>query len=753
MSHTAEDRDAAERHFARSILAMLAVTPEVTFGTTGEQDELTAPVRAGSALTGERCLELFDAQLASRHLDVAARWLRAQGLGFYTIGSSGHEGNAAVAAALRPTDPALVHYRSGAFYLVRAAQAAPPRDGVGDVLLGLVAAVEEPIAGGRHKVFGHADLHVIPGTSTIASHLPRAVGLAFSLDRAARLGAAARWPADAIVLASVGDASVNHSTAAGALNTAAYCAYQRLPLPLLAVCEDNGIGISVRTPPGWVAAAASGRPGLRYFHADGSDLADVFDTALAAAEWVRERRSPAFLHLSVVRLGGHAGTDPETAYREPAEVASGLAADPLIGTARLLIKAGLLSPGEVLDRYEASRGHILDRAARLGGAPRLDSAAEVMKPLAPRCPDAVAAGAAGAASNETRRAVFSGRLPESAGPLTLAQAINATLTDALAARPEMLVFGEDVARKGGVYGVTRGLLARFGAGRVFDTLLDEQSILGLALGAGLAGLLPVPEIQYLAYLHNAADQIRGEAATLSFFSQGRFRNPLVARIAGYAYQGFGGHFHNDNSVAALRDIPGLIVASPARPDDAAAMLRTCLAAASADGSVCVFLEPIALYHTRDLLAAGDGGWRAPYDPPELWADRHVPVGRAAVHGDGTDLTIVTFGNGLWLSLRAADRLAADGIGCRVVDLRWLAPLPAEDILREAEATGRVLVADETRRTGGVSEAVLAALADGGFRGQAARVTSQDSFVPLGDAAAAVLLSQADIETAARALLR
>jgi 2-oxoisovalerate dehydrogenase E1 component len=777
MSHTAEERDAVERHFATSILALRAVTPEPPYGDGDQRRQPAfpaddgqrarpgagtgraasadpmAPVRAGSALTGARCLELFDAQLASRHLDLAARWLRSQNAGFYTIGSSGHEGNAGLAAALRPGDPALPHYRSCAFYLARAAQATPPRDGVGDVLLGLAAAVAEPIAGGRHKVLGHADLNVIPVTSTIASHLPRAVGLAFSLGRAARLGSAAPWPADAIVLASVGDASINHSTAAGALNTAAYCAYQRLPLPLLVVCEDNGLGISARTPPGWVAAAASGRPGLRYFHAHGADLADVYDTASAAAQWVRQHRSPAFLHLSVVRLGGHAGADPETAYRRPAEIAADLAADPLIGTARLLIDAGLLSPGDVLDRYEASRTRVLARAAELAGAPRLVSAAQVMAPLAPRCPEAVAAGAAAAAGEEARRAAFGGRLPESGGPLTLAQAINATLVDALASRPGMLVFGEDVARKGGVYGVTKGLLAAFGAGRVFDTVLDEQSILGLALGAGLAGLLPVPEIQYLAYLHNAADQLRGEAATLSFFSQARYRNPLVVRIAGYAYQGFGGHFHNDNSVAALRDIPGLILASPARPDDAAAMLRTCLAAAAADGSVCAFLEPIALYHTRDLLAAGDGRWRTRYDPPDRWAAGHVPVGRGRTHGAGTDLTIVTFGNGLWLSLRAADRLAADGIGCRVLDLRWLAPLPAGDILREAAATGRVLIADETRRTGGVSEAVLAVLADGGFDGRAARVTSEDSFVPLGDAATAVLLSQPAIEAAARSLVR
>ena len=166
---------------------------------------------------------------------------------------------------------------------MRAAEAARPGDGVRDVLLGLVAAAAEPISGGRHKVFGHADLHIIPQTSTIASHLPRAVGLAFALGRAARLGAASRWPADAIVVASLGDASVNHSTAVGALNTAGYCAYQRLPVPLLFVCEDNGLGISVRTPRGWVGGGHSGRPGFTYFRADGSDLADVYDTALAAA--------------------------------------------------------------------------------------------------------------------------------------------------------------------------------------------------------------------------------------------------------------------------------------------------------------------------------------------------------------------------------------------------------------------------------------------------------------------------------------
>jgi 2-oxoisovalerate dehydrogenase E1 component len=203
----------------------------------------------------------------------------------------------------------------------------------------------------------------------------------------------------------------------------------------------------------------------------------------------------------------------------------------------------------------------------------------------------------------------------------------------------------------------------------------------------------------------------------------------------------------------LRDVPGLVIASPALPDDAAAMLRTCLAAAAVDGAVCAFLEPIALYHTRDLHEDGDGLATAAYAPPERWADVHVPLGRARTHGDGTDLTLVSFANGLHMSLRVAARLEREGVRCRVVDLRWLAPLPVEDLLREAGATGRVLVVDETRRTGGVSEAVVTALVDGGFEGRVRRVASEDSPIPLGDAALHVLLSEATVEAAARELLR
>ncbi|PPJ37767.1 MFS transporter [Nocardia nova] len=772
----------------------------------GPRRAATDPIGSGSPITVGTCLDLFDAQATSRHLDFAARRLGAGKRGYYSIGSSGHEGNVVLAQALRSTDPALLHYRSGAFFVHRCRQI-PGLDPIRDVLLGVVAAAADPISGGRHKVFGSAPASVIPQTSTIASHLPRAMGLAFALDRARRLGRDTPWPRDAVVLCTFGDASANHSTATGAINAAIHTAHQGIPMPLLFVCEDNGLGISVPTPPGWIEAAFGSRPGLRYFDADGSDLRQALSVASAAAESVRVRRRPALLRLRTVRLLGHAGSDVESAYRRPEDIEADRRRDPVAATARLLVEIGAATAAEVIARYDAIGARVAAMAAQVAGEPHLDSAEAIRAPLefgragqpspaptpGPRAGDRMppesalrtdtaehpesGTGSAAAAEPgdrtdpgaspaavpadstdtstdgetspaERSNAGASQHTADRTGPMTLAQAINHTLASLLGHDLDVLVFGEDVGRKGGVYGVTKGLQREFGARRVFDSLLDEQSVLGTALGAGLAGFVPIPEIQYLAYVHNALDQIRGEAATLSYFSAGQYHNPMVVRIASFAYQrGFGGHFHNDNSVAALRDIPGVVVAAPSRADDAAAMLRRCVEAARSEGRVCLYLEPIALYHTRDLHRPGDGGWLA------IPADDPASLGRARIHGDGTDLTIVTFANGVPMSLRVAQRLADNGIHARVLDLRWLTPLPVGDLLHHARATGAVLVADETRRSGGVSESVCTALLDGGFDGHLARVTSADSFVPLGPAAELVLLSEAAIEAAAHRLLK
>jgi 2-oxoisovalerate dehydrogenase E1 component len=691
---------------------------------------------------------VFRAQCLSRHTDLLARRLRAEGHGYYTIGSAGHESNAAVALASRHTDPALLHYRSGAFYVARSIQAHAATgmhgpsisDPVDDILAGMFAHTDEPIAGGRHKVFGHPHTSVIPQTSTIASHLPRAVGVAMAIGRAKKIKQKLRWPDDAITICSFGDASANHSTALGAINSASNMAYQQLPVPLIFVCEDNGIGISVRTPSGWIEAAFSNRPGMRYVSVDGFDAGATLDVCRDAVDYVRAKRAPLFLHLRTVRFLGHAGTDVERGYRSLDEIRAGVSRDPILGTAQALSARGI-SPEDLVVEYMRCANHVEALATdRLGHGRELTTAREVMSVLAPR-PEPITV---------PRPSEPIPVVPPRGGS-TIAQAINIALSFILERDGGSLLFGEDVAVKGGVYGVTKGLRNKFGAARVFDTLLDEQSILGVALGTAVSGLLPIAEIEYLAYLHNAEDQLRGEAATLQFFSKGVYSNGMIVRIAGYGYQkGFGGHFHNDDSVAVLRDIPGIVVASPSRPTDAAAMLRTLAISARDFGTVGVMLEPIALYHQADLHEPGDGLWLEPIDENLIITDHDsADIGSIRRYGpEEAHVTIVTFGNGLWMALRVAERLATE-VRCNVIDIRWIAPLPLDAIL--ASVPNRVLVVDETRASGGVSEGIVTGLIDRGYCGPLARVTSKDSFIPLGDAANLVLLSETEIENSVRAI--
>jgi len=701
-----------------------------------------AALHPGSSLTAAGALALFEDQLLSRQLDIAARRLKAKGHGFYTIASAGHENNAVVAAQLELSDPCYLHYRSGAFMMARARRL-PRATPVFDTLLSLCASREDPISHGRHKVWGSAELNVPPQTSTIASHVPKAVGAAFALNRARRLGVQPEPPPGTLVCCTFGDASANHATALAGINAARYAHRRGSPMPVLFVCEDNGIGISVDTPRRWITDAFGSLRHLRYFEADGS-LDEVWETVRIAVGTCRQTRGPVFLHLRTIRLWGHAGSDVETAYRALPEIEAIEARDPLLANARRLVECGAAAPAELAALVASIRERVAAAEEEAATRPRLGTRGEVMAPLAPYDEDACRADAAARAPG--REEFWGSRLPEQAtAPTkrTLAAHINAALADEMLRRKEMVVFGEDVGKKGGIYYVTAGLQEKFGVARVFDTLLDETTILGVAQGTASMGLLPVPEIQYLAYLHNAIDQLRGEASSLSFFSAGQFRNPMVVRIASFAYQkGFGGHFHNDNAIGALREIPGLVVAAPSRGDDAARMLRGCVAMARRSGRVVAFLEPIALYHTKDLHEDGDGLWLTDYPPP---GEVLLP-GEAGVTGEG-DVLVVTYANGVPMSLRAA---RAAGIAARVLDLRWLAPLPFAAIDAEAETARSVVVVDECRATGaGIADAVLAHLAERGFRGRLKAVRAADSFIPIGPAADTVLVQEAEIAAALR----
>ena len=710
----------------------------------GARDYPPGAAPAGG-MSHREAVSIFRSACLSRALDRVSRAMQAAGEGFYTIGSSGHEGMAAVAAALRPSDMAFLHYRDAAFQIQRASQV-PGTTVAWDMLLAFACAADDPISGGRHKVLGSRALAIPPQTSTIASHLPKAVGAAYSIGLARRHPPEHRQLGDdAIVMCSFGDASANHSTAQGALNTAQWSAFQSVPMPVLFVCEDNGIGISTRTPRGWIAASFSARPAIRYFACNGLDIYETRRVAGEAADYVRRRRRPAFLHVSTVRLYGHAGADVASTYLPREVIEAEEADDPLLHSVRLLDQAGALGPDEALAIYLETERRVERIAADAVARPRLRTAAEVMAHLVP--PPRACTPSNGP-SQEARGAAFGADLKAMATPQIMSRLINWALTDLMLAHREVVVMGEDVGRKGGVYGVTQKLIDRFGRARVIDTLLDEQSILGLAIGMAHNGFVPIPEIQFLAYLHNAEDQLRGEAATLPFFSRGQFTNPMVLRIAGLGYQkGFGGHFHNDNSVAVLRDIPGLILACPSNGADAVMMLRECVRLSREEQRLVVFLEPIALYPMRDLHEPGDGGWLGLYPEPAA----RIPFGQVGEHGEGRDLAIVTFGNGAYLARQAQARLASAGIEAKVVDIRWLSPLPEDAIVAAVSRSARVLVVDETRRTGGVAEALMALLTERtGLPHE--RLTAQDSFIATGPAYGATMPSADDIVAAARRIV-
>lgn len=647
-------------------------------------------------LSKQLAIEIFTSQIESRHLDIVARILRKENKGFYTIGSSGHEGNAAIAAAFNVSDMAFLHYRSAAFMLQRARQFyGEPR--LYDQLLSLVASKLDPISGGHHKVFGSLELYVPPQTSTVASQLPKALGAAYSIAKAKDLKITPVLDEHAVIICSFGDASFNHSTAQGAFNSAQWINDHHLPLPIVFVCEDNGIGVSVPTIEDWIETNVKARQNMTYLSCDGFNFFDVYKQATQAAQTARTEKVPVFLHMKTVRLLGHAGSDIELHYHTQAQIEMLEAQDPLLCSAGIMCKSGIMTKQEILDLYEQTRHTIAELAAKAADQPKLTTATEVMASIIP--------------PKRKQKILFNNVTAPNVASLsdmTIAQAINTSLEHTLQKYPNAVIFGEDVGKKGGVYRVSADLQQKFGAKRVWDTLLDEQTILGSAIGFAHNNILPIPEIQYLAFLHNAIDQLRGEAATLSYFSNGQFTNPMVIRIPGLAYQkGFGGHFHNENTFAAIRDIPGVIMACPSTSVDAFNLLQECVRLAQEEQRIVVFLEPIALYFAKDTNLQP---------------------------ASGKDFLIISYGNGAYLS-RLAMQEVKDQRGT-LLDLRWLAPLNASEIIAQVQKFRRVLIVDECRKTASLSEQILTLLYEAELltnERKVQRITAEDSFIPIGDA--------------------
>ncbi|MDA8280710.1 MAG: thiamine pyrophosphate-dependent enzyme, partial [Actinomycetota bacterium] len=336
-------------------------------------------------------------------------------------------------------------------------------------------------------------------------------------------------------------------------------------------------------------------------------------------------------------------------------------------------------------------------------------------------------------------------------PVVMAEAIRLTLHQLMAADERVRVFGEDVADaddelllqvegKGGVFGVTRGLQRRFGSARCANTPLAEANIVGRAVGQGLRGLRPVAEIQFFDYIWPAMQQLRSEAATVRWRSAGAFSCPMVVRVAIGGYLAGGAIWHSQSGESIFAHVPGLLVAFPSRAEDAVGLLRT----AVAGEDPVLFLEHKHLYRQRDA---------ADPMPAEGWS---LPFGQGSVVRPGTDLTIVTWGATVRLSLAAAARLANEGAEVEIIDLRTLVPWDQALVAESLSRTSRLLVVHEDMRTAGFGAEVAAWAASACFWSLDApveRVTALDTWVPYAPELETAVLPQIDdIVTGARRVL-
>jgi 2-oxoisovalerate dehydrogenase E1 component len=470
-----------------------------------------------------------------------------------------------------------------------------------------------------------------------------------------------------------------------------------LKLPLLMYIEDNGFGISVssrmQTPGGNIAANLRSFSGLTLFEGDGADPQDAAARIGEAVGFVRERRAPALLRLTVPRLSGHSGQDTQT-YKTAEIIARERAHDPLHRLERYLVPERMSEREwrEIGESAEREVEQAVERALKrpLPDATRITRHVFTESDAAGRPQLQEQGGLAPLGIAPPRASTEAHPEPSRINMLT---AIRRTLDAELAVNPRMMVFGEDVGPKGGVHGATLGLQEKHGADRVFDTSLSEEGIIGRAVGMALAGLLPVPEIQFRKYADPATEQMN-DCGTMRWRTANRFAAPMVVRIPGGFFK-CGDPWHSQtNEVAWVHGI-GWQVAVPSNAEDAVGLLRAALR-----GN-----EPTVFFEHRALL---DGAWaRRPY-PGD---DYVVPFGKARCVREGSELTVVTWGAMVERCEMAAQ---ASEVLVEVLDLRTLAPWDCEAVLASVRKTRRCLIVHEDNLSAGFGAEVAAVLAREAF---------------------------------------
>jgi 2-oxoisovalerate dehydrogenase E1 component len=669
----------------------------------------------------------------SRAIDDREIALQKQSRVFFQISGAGHEALLlGLAHELRPGyDWFFPYYRDLALMLGLGITAE-------QVLLQAVGSAEDPASGGRQMPahWGDRDRNVVTQSSPTGSQCIPAVGCAEAgryIVRRQHLGLPAHG--DEVTYVSLGEGATSEGEFWESLNTA--CTEH---LPVLFVVADNGYAISVPSAeqsPAPVNELVKGFAGLQTWTIDGTDYFDVRRAAKAVVSHVRAGVGPALMHATVTRPYSHSAADTQSKYRLPHELEWEAQNDPIERLEAALIAGGVLSGDEAAELRDEARRTVAEAAKAALARARPDTSTVLDHVVAlPDIPDPGEAATG----------------PDGEDVVALGEAIRRTLHESMDADERIRVFGEDVADareailadvegKGGVFGTTHGLQRDFGRARCYNTPLAEANIIGRAVGQGIRGLRPVPEIQFFDYIWPAMQQIRSEAATIRWRSNGAFTCPTVMRVPIGGYLQGGSIWHSQSGESIFAHIPGLLIAYPSRASDAAGLLRAAFRCE----------DPVLFLEHKHLL-------RQPYTrDPFPGADFVLPFGRGRYVTRGTDLTIVTWGATVERSRKAAEQLAeTDGASIEVIDLRTLVPWDQEMVAESVAKTSRLLVVHEDVVRAGFGGEIAAWVADQAFwqlDAPIGRVGAQECHVAYAPELEEAILPQVDdIATAAHRLL-
>lgn len=531
---------------------------------------------------------------------------------------------------------------------------------------------------------------VLPMSGDVGSQYTPTAGWAQAITYHRDVLGDASWDGS-IGVALGGDGSVATSGFWAALTMAT-----TLQLPMLFYIEDNDLGISVKgemqTPGGNIARNLASFANLLVRDGDGTDPAGTAHLLEEAVAHVRGGRGPALVRLTVPRLSSHSGPDNQRGYRSDAEIAADEARDPLPRLRTHLVPAILTEREWAALEAEVARD--VDAALSAARARPAPDPARIAEHRYAHDADG-APEAFGGLSRAERRAMGGTDVPREDGELLrFAEAVRRTLRRELDVNPKVLVFGEDVGKKGGVHLVTEGLQKQFGARRVFDTSLSEEGIVGRASGLAISGLMPVAEIQFRKYADPATEQLNN-TGTMRWRTANRFAAPMVVRMPGGFGKDVGDPWHSLSDEVRFAHAYGWQVVMPSNAADAVGLLRAAMRSP----------DPTVFFEHRSLLMTGDGSARYPGD------DYVLPLGRARIVRPGRDLTLVTWGAMVHRCAEAAERF---GDRVELIDLRTIAPWDRGTVLASVVRTGRCLIVHEDNLTAGFGAEIAATLAREAF---------------------------------------